>query len=300
MGNALERMSEVLSVVKNLGLQDVSPIILSDAANFVVHLAPYPIVARVAKQLPGHRSQSWREVLARELRVARHLSNRGIPVVSYSTTVPAGPHQVGDSWMTLWEYIAPASLPRLEPERAVDMVNELTTAFADFHEPLPYLGVWGNVVEAANLLRTSVHGDDRISSLLQSVEQVHEKMQSLDAVFPCHGDAHPGNLLASADGWRWNDFEDVSFMPRFWDLASLIGNTALFHRLRHPVVDYVLKLDTVMDDMSSFQFALTARAVMATTTNLALAIGGNGDLDFAKRQLDCICEFLAEVDKSFK
>lgn len=36
-----------------------------------------------------------------------------------------------------------------------------------------------------------------------------------------HGDAHPGNLLATPDGWRWTDLEDTCSGPLAWDLACL-------------------------------------------------------------------------------
>jgi aminoglycoside phosphotransferase (APT) family kinase protein len=36
-----------------------------------------------------------------------------------------------------------------------------------------------------------------------------------------HGDAHPGNLLRTADGLVWADLEDTSRGPRSWDLACL-------------------------------------------------------------------------------
>ncbi|WP_425427397.1 phosphotransferase family protein [Amycolatopsis sulphurea] len=38
---------------------------------------------------------------------------------------------------------------------------------------------------------------------------------------PLHGDAHPGNLLATADGPCWLDFEDTWRGPLEWDLAIL-------------------------------------------------------------------------------
>jgi len=38
---------------------------------------------------------------------------------------------------------------------------------------------------------------------------------------PLHGDAHPGNVLLTADGPRWTDFEDVCLGPVEWDLASM-------------------------------------------------------------------------------
>ncbi|MGY1733018.1 phosphotransferase family protein [Geodermatophilus sp. SYSU D01045] len=36
-----------------------------------------------------------------------------------------------------------------------------------------------------------------------------------------HGDAHPGNLLATPDGRRWTDLEDTCAGPPEWDLACL-------------------------------------------------------------------------------
>lgn len=36
-----------------------------------------------------------------------------------------------------------------------------------------------------------------------------------------HGDAHPGNLLATGTGLRWIDFEDAWSGPCAWDLACL-------------------------------------------------------------------------------
>ncbi|MED7927042.1 phosphotransferase [Nonomuraea sp. LP-02] len=36
-----------------------------------------------------------------------------------------------------------------------------------------------------------------------------------------HGDAHPGNLLATPHGLLWNDFEECMTAPVAWDLAVL-------------------------------------------------------------------------------
>jgi aminoglycoside/choline kinase family phosphotransferase len=37
----------------------------------------------------------------------------------------------------------------------------------------------------------------------------------------CTGDASLSNLLAAADGPRWNDFEDVCVGPVEWDVAGV-------------------------------------------------------------------------------
>lgn len=295
-----ERVAEVLLVAKQLGIYGISPVILSDAGNLIVHLAPHPIVARVAKLFAGDDADAWRGILAREVRVAQHLARSGAPVVLPAAGVYAGPHRVGGTWMTWWQFLPKAPLPSLDPSHAFDLVDSLASAMARFPEPLPVLGVWQSAAEAADRLRARMAEDSRIADLLRAFERVDERMRMLDpaSLLPAHGDAHPRNLLPGQDGWRWIDFEDVSLMPRFWDLASFIGNPALFDGLRHPLVRYVLNHPVVTADRSAFADALSARAVMATTTNLALALDGHGDLTFAKRQLDCVDDFLVLVKRT--
>jgi thiamine kinase-like enzyme len=46
-------------------------------------------------------------------------------------------------------------------------------------------------------------------------------------VRPLHGDAHPGNLLATPSGLVWNDFEDAWLGPVGWDLACLANTGRL-------------------------------------------------------------------------
>jgi thiamine kinase-like enzyme len=41
---------------------------------------------------------------------------------------------------------------------------------------------------------------------------------------PLHGDAHAHNLIPTADGLLWNDFEDTCKGPIAWDLSGVIGD----------------------------------------------------------------------------
>jgi len=218
----------------------------------------------------------------------------GIPVVSYFRDIPPGPYPVGDTWMTLWEYAEPTPIPTLNGQEAIAMSDDLVIAMSKFHEPLLPLGAWRNVAQAADDL-SSVQDDGLVSTLLLVYKQVKEKIQS-EVPYPAHGDAHQGNLLATKMGWRWIDFEDVSLMPKFWDMASFIGNTALFHGLEHSMVQAVLRKPEVSEDRLSFQLTLEARMIMSTMTNLALASNGHGDWDFAQAQLERIHDFLWLVD----
>ena len=300
MSDQHESVAEVLLVAKELGVDGISPVILGDAGNLIVHLAPHPIVARVAKLFAGDDADAWRGILAREVRVAQHLARRGAPVVLPAAGAYAGPHRVGGTWMTWWQFLPKVSQPPLDPGHAFDLVDSLAAAMAHFPEPLPVLGVWQTAAETAGKLRTRATPDVRIADLLMAFERVDERMRMLDSasLLPAHGDAHLRNLLPGPEGWRWIDFEDVSLMPRFWDLASFIGNSALLDGLRQPLVQYVLNHPLVLADRSTFADALTARAVMSTTTNLELALDGHGDLDFAMRQLDCMGDFLALVKRT--
>ncbi len=194
--------------------------VLRDAGNLIVHLSPFPIVARVARLSEGDDPNFWRTIWSDEIKVATHLMKQGIPVVPYLRVVPAGPYFVGGTWMTLWEYIEPAPIPKLSILEIVGMVN------------------WRNVGQAADFV-SSIRDDDRIARLLAAYEDVNERIGS-EGLYPAHGDAHQGNLLASSTGWQWIDFEDVSLMPKFWDFACLIGNTALFRGLKDSSVETVL------------------------------------------------------------
>lgn len=291
-------MPDVLVVAANLGLAHVKPVVLGDAGNLIIHLSPFPIVARVAKLFPGDDSLFWRDVWDREIHVVRHLMELTIPVVPYTRILPPGPYPVSDTWMTLWEYTEQVPMPPLSAQQGVALVTDLAHALSVYSEPLPSLGAWRNVADAADYLLLHHRGDDRVSRLVAVYERVNERMPS-EVLYPAHGDAHPSNLLATETGWRWIDFEDVSLMPKFWDLASFVGNTALFHGLKHPIVQSMLQQQEVFEDRPSFQFALTSRVTMSTMSNLALALNGHGDLVFAQAQLKLIHDFLWAIDHGF-
>jgi thiamine kinase-like enzyme len=52
---------------------------------------------------------------------------------------------------------------------------------------------------------------------------------------PVHGDAHLGNVLATARGAVWTDWEDAFVGPIEWDLASLRSRLVLFGEEREAI-----------------------------------------------------------------
>ncbi|WP_028962486.1 phosphotransferase [Sulfobacillus thermosulfidooxidans] len=295
----MQRITQIRRVVDDTkkllsgwGMPLDDPIILRDAGNLILWLRPYPIVARVATLFTGDNADFWGAVWRRELQVAEHLMRHNIPIVPPTSVVPPGPHQVAGSWMTLWDYAESVKGPPLGLD-GIAMVRKLTLAMESFRETLPFWGAWIHVREAVEQLRPLAVRNPRVKNVLREVEVVEQRMKD-EPLFPAHGDAHPGNLLPTHNGYRWIDFEDVSLMPRFWDLATFVANTALLEGIDHPIVVHARQLSDVSNDPETFWWVLRARVVMSLSSNLALALAGHGDRVFAFRQWDRWPQFFQE------
>lgn len=288
-------ISQVLSMVGKIGLAGVTPIELSDGGNLIIHLAPHPVVARIATVISEEDADHAYKILDRELRVARHLQSKGVSVSLPTDLTDAGPHDVGGTWMTLWRYVPPTQMQSPSPSEAVELVSRLSLAMEDFSDELPVLGVWERTCQSVVRLRR--HSDQRIQALLGIFLRVDEQMRlEPTLLIPCHGDAHSGNLLPSPEGWVWTDFEDVSLMPAYWDLASYAANLALFGGIHESTSRYILGQIDNGADLKAFGFALTARILMSTLGNLDYALAGHGDLEFAARQLELAEDFISQID----
>ncbi|WP_195575570.1 phosphotransferase [Paenibacillus sp. 1001270B_150601_E10] len=287
-------ISRVLSVVETIGLSEITPQVLGNGGNLIIHLAPYPIVARLANIVSKDEAGQAYKRLHRELHVARHLHFKNVPVLLPTELTDAGPYIVDGTWMTLWTYVPPVQLQRPTPGEAVKLVDDLSKAMKDFVGELPALGVWERTAQSAERLMRS--SDKRIHSLLTLFHKVDKQMR-LETRFliPCHGDAHARNLVPSSAGWLWTDFEDVSLMPLYWDQASYVGNLLLFNGLDEPTFRYMLSNTDIIVDRKAFGFALTARILMSTLGNLDYAVKGYGDMKFADQQLELAEHVISEI-----
>lgn len=289
-------ISQMILIARGVGLSDIIPVVLSDGGNLIVHLAPHPIVARVALCVSEESADRANKSLIRELGIARHLHNKGVPVLLPTDLIDAGPHRVDGTWMTFWHYVPPTQLRPLTSRDAVQLVELLSVGIKDFSDALPVLGVWNRACKSAVRLKSK--SDHRIQSLLEVFLKIDEQMQKIETglLIPSHGDAHVRNLLPSPKGWLWMDFEDVSLMPIYWDIASFVANGLLFKGFQEPTFRYLLDCTNVVNDQTSFALALSARILMSTLGNLDLALEGHGDLVFATRQLEIAEEFLLKID----
>jgi hypothetical protein len=201
------------------GLRTDGAQVLHDGANVVVDLAPAPVVARVATLTARVRPDVWIP-FGREVALATELVAAGAAVVPPSELLPPGPHVHEGTVLSFWRRMA------LLPDRPT--AHDAGQALARLHEVLVQLPP-----PTTPPLDTPL--DDLASFAARGGEwNVPDRLldvlsRRLDALRPrldgdvraLHGDPHPGNLLATPDGWVWGDLEDTCAGPLQWDLACL-------------------------------------------------------------------------------
>jgi hypothetical protein len=230
-----------LAVAGAHGLAVGDAAVLHDGVNVVVHLRPAPVVARVATLTPLLRPAVGRH-FGREVALAGALAAAGAPVVPPSDLLPPGPHQHGGLTLSFWRYTE--VLPEAPtPTQAGAALGDLQAALADVEPgwdgdpldtPLDDLAVF--------LDRGAELGAD--PALVERVGKLTRCLRPrlVGEAGYLHGDAHPGNLLCTRQGWRWADLEDTSRGPRGWDLACLRATSRLDGRaavaaVPHPMSD---------------------------------------------------------------
>jgi len=218
------------AVARRLAIECSHPTILKDANNTIVHLAPAPVVAKVGTTTIRQQALA---LLERELSIGLHLASRQAPIAPPTSSVPPGPHSHGATVLTLWELRDHDPDPNFEPALLAAALKRFHEAFAGYPGELP--AFTGQVEEAGSVLsdpsRTpTLPQDDR--EFLQVVQR--RMLDSLGAfdfpAQPLHGEPHlDGNILRTAEGPVFVDFEAACIGPKEWDLTSLGGEVASFY-----------------------------------------------------------------------
>ncbi|HTG42060.1 MAG TPA: phosphotransferase [Methylomirabilota bacterium] len=170
--------------------------VLKDGSNLLVHLAPAPVVLRVATFTALIRGNGlpW---LEREVSLISYLAGVGASVMPPSDLVPPGPHIVGGWAMSAWQFV--------DHERGI--VPDPLTALRAIQ-----FGVDREVIGAGAADELRGRRDSLLEDLLSSAPEIQAQ----------HGDAFPRNSLVTKTGVVWIDFEDCCSGPLLWDLATLI------------------------------------------------------------------------------
>ncbi len=200
--------------------------VIGGHANTLVQLRPLPLIARVATGIARVRSgAAW---LAREIAVAGQLALAGAPAVRPSRLLPPGPHQHGGLVLSYWELAERTSVD-VSPEDAGRTLRRCHDALADARLDFPH---FAPIEESRRLLAhprvIAAYDEPRRALLVAAVDRVDAQLERLPLrLRPVHGDAHPGNVWATAAGPIWGDWEDTFIGPVEWDLASLVGASRL-------------------------------------------------------------------------
>jgi hypothetical protein len=215
-----------IRLAERLGLPRDEPVILSNRGNLLVHLAPAPVVARVAT-LTARSRRDPIEWLVREVAVAGYVASRGGPAVAPADD--AGPHWQDGFAISLWEYV-----------RALDTAPgpaDVGSALARLHRtargcPAEVGGLHAATDQITDGLAMLERAAALDTAALAALREAHAaalvEMESADGEpLVLHGDAHHGNLLAAPGrGWLWIDLEETGRGPAAWDLATMVSHYA--------------------------------------------------------------------------
>lgn len=195
-----------------------------DGSNLIVHLAPAPVILRIATLTARVRHDPL-PYLAREVALVSYLAGVGAPVMAPSALVPAGPYVV-DGWaLSAWQLVEhqPERVPGVRA--AFTALDELHAAMRGFPGELPWLNPAVDDFDRAlaYALETQLVGateaadlTGRRDGLLDELRRLAPERQAL------HGDSFARNAVETARGPVWLDFEDCCSGPPVWDLAILV------------------------------------------------------------------------------
>ena len=197
--------------------------ILQDGNTLVLRLSE-SLVARVVTDRDGPRQgDGW---FARENAVAEHLARAGAPVIPLHPGLPPGPHERHGYTMSFWQFVqvVAGSADPGEVGRTLRCCHEVLRGFAGPLEPLAILRESLGVLERTG--GEGAFGEDGAELLRRTLDKALGKLSAVPGQ-PLHGDAHYGNLMLTAEGVLWTDWEDTFAGPVEWDVASIIWNARI-------------------------------------------------------------------------
>src|SRR5688500_6126540 len=208
------------------GYDPSEPVVLQRLYHTVVWLRPHDVVAKVGT------SEEAFPALRREHAIGVALAASGAPIAPPVPDIEPAIDEETGSLVTLWtrlEHDPRRELPARDLGRSLRLLHE---HLARYEGPVPNFRDALTRSRAAladdGMMRALSHGDRSI--LRDAFDRLRAELEERRfAERLIHGEPHRDNVLATAAGLRWIDFEEVSVGPLEWDLASLpSGAEAVF------------------------------------------------------------------------
>ena len=242
----MDAMGVAVAVARRLGMSSLSPVILRDSNHTSIHLRPFPVVARVrASRVVKDAALD----LADELEVAQHLDRARAPIVAPTIDVPPGPHSHEGWGVTLWQFVAHRPAQDSDGPVVAAALREVHHALARYPGQLP------SFMAAIDACRRLLQDETALCALRPADRNFllaeHGRLAmrlSTAAISPVviHGEPHLDNVLMTADGHRWTDWESVCLGPLEWDLSSLPETAvAVIPNVDHQLLAWLTDLRSV-------------------------------------------------------
>jgi hypothetical protein len=208
----VDHVRAAVAAARDAGLAVERGEVVAVAANVLVRLEPGSIAARMSGATASFRDSA--ESLAREVQLSAALSDAGAPVVAPQ----GGPYEACGSTVTLWPWID--TVPSGDADTAGRALRACHDALLGVDAASLRLEPLGMLREAQRLAAT---GSAEVALAVEhALEMLRGKPHRI-----VHGDSHPGNVLWTAVGPLWSDWEDAHLAPLEWDLACLVASARL-------------------------------------------------------------------------
>ncbi len=213
MSHVRRAKAAATAVAESLGLPVSDAVVLHNSNKLALRLTPCDVFARVAPV--------GQEVARFEVELARQLSEVGSPVCPLEPRAGPVVYTRDGFAVMLWTYYEPVT-PHLSP---VDYAQALERLHAGMREAeMPSQRFTGRITEAEDVVADperspELAGTERVflSSRLASLRKAIEERGAVEQLL--HGEPHPGNVLNTANGPLFIDFETCCRGPVEFDLA---------------------------------------------------------------------------------
>jgi hypothetical protein len=231
---ASRAMAAATSIASSLALTVDDATVLHDSNKLTLRLLPCDVLARVAPVAD--------QIARFEVELAQRLAEAGCPVAALEPRVAPGVHERDGYVVTLWTYHAPVPPREIPPADYAHALRRLHTGMRTLDIRAPH---FTDRVEQARRLMAD---RDRTPELADADRQLlGVTLRDLTRAIgergapeqPLHGEPHPGNLLTTADGPLFIDWETCCRGPVEFDLAHAPEEVAE----HYPGVDEALLRD---------------------------------------------------------